>query len=130
MTYYINCVLCTLAGASAFIITDAKLYVPIVTLSTEDNAKVSKLLSEWFKRPVYLNEYSVVVEKSYDVNALIRESIHPSCQGINKLLVLAYEGGDNRVTADSHLRYFLPRVDGRNFYGQPINKQETNDLIK
>ena len=55
------------------------------------------------------------------------------------MLVLAYEGGDNRVTDDSHRRYFLPRVeiknynieiDGRNFYGQPINNQETNDLIK
>ena len=39
-------------------------------------------------------------------------------------------GGANRVTADSHRRYFLPRVkivnynieiDGRNFYDQPIN---------
>ena len=43
-------------------------------------------------------------------------------------------GGANRVTADSHRRYFLPRVkienyniesDGRNLYDQPIN-----DLIK
>ena len=55
------------------------------------------------------------------------------------MLVLAYEGGDNRVTDDSHRRYFLPRVeiknynieiDGRNFYGQSINNQEINDLIK
>ena len=29
---------------STFKITDAKLYVPVVTLSTEDNAKLSKLL--------------------------------------------------------------------------------------
>ena len=49
--------------ASIFTITDAKLYVPIVTISTEDNAKLSKLLSEGFKRPVYWNEYSVIEEK-------------------------------------------------------------------
>ena len=62
-----------------------------------------------------------------------------SCQGINRLFVLAYEDGTNRVTANSHRRYFLPRVkiknynieiDGRNFYDQPINNQETNGLIK
>ena len=81
----------------------------------------------------------MITEKPYNTNTLIRDSIDPSCQGINRLFVLAYEGGDNRVTADSHRRYFLPRVeiknynieiDGRNFYGQPINNQETNDLIK
>ena len=36
-----SCVMCTLPGASTFTITDATLYVPIVTLSTEDNAKLS-----------------------------------------------------------------------------------------
>ena len=49
--------------ASILTITDAKLYVPIVTISTEDNAKLSKLLSEGFKRPVYWNEYSVIEER-------------------------------------------------------------------
>ena len=55
-----------------------------------------------------------------------------SYQGVKRLFVLAYsgQGGANRVTADSHRRYFLPRVkiqknnieiDGRNFYDQPIN---------
>ena len=52
------------------------------------------------------------------------------------MFVLTYRdhGGANRVTADTHKRYFLPKVktenynietDGRNFYDQPIN-----DLIK
>ena len=49
MTWHPNCVLCNLVGASTFTITDAKLYVPMVTLSTEDNAKLSKLLSERFE---------------------------------------------------------------------------------
>ena len=59
-----------------------------------------------------------------------------SYQGVRRLFVLVYRdrGGANKVTADSHRRYFLPRVkienynietDGRNFYDQPIN-----DLIK
>ena len=37
-----------------------KLYVPIVTLLAEDNVKLSKLLSEWFKRSVYWNKYKVI----------------------------------------------------------------------
>ena len=45
--------LLTVANTAIFKITDAKLYVPIVTLSAEDNAKLSKLLGEGFKRPVY-----------------------------------------------------------------------------
>ena len=74
-----NFVLSNLVGVLAFTITDAKLYVPIVTLSTEDNAKLSILLSKWFKRPVYWNEYSEIAEKSYNANTLIGEPIDPSC---------------------------------------------------
>ena len=36
--------------------TDTKLYVPVVTLSAEDNAKLVKQLNEGFKRPVYWNK--------------------------------------------------------------------------
>ena len=44
--------LLNVANAANFKITDAKLYIPIVTLSAEDNAKLSKLLGERFKGPV------------------------------------------------------------------------------
>ena len=50
-----DCVLTTAnnANKATFKITDAKLYVPIATLSIEDNAKLSKLLGKGFKRSVY-----------------------------------------------------------------------------
>ena len=54
-----------------------------------------------------------------------------SYQGVKRLFVLAYDNtANNPVTANSHRRYFLPRIktknynietDGRNFYDQPIN---------
>ena len=127
--------LSNLVGASTFTITDAKLYVPIVTLSAEDNAKLSKLLSEGFKRPVYWNKYKIIPNKTYNENDYIRELLDASYQGVKRLFVLAYRdcGGANRVTADSQRRYFLPRVkienynieiDGRN------DDQPINDLIK
>ena len=55
LTWDPNSVLCTLARASTFTITDVKFYVPVVTLSTEGNAKLSKLLRKGFKRPNYWN---------------------------------------------------------------------------
>ena len=51
---------------ATFKITDAKIYVPIVTLSIEDNAKLSKLLSEGFERPIYWKEYKVTPNKLLD----------------------------------------------------------------
>ena len=79
-----NCVLSNVAGNSTFKITDAKLYVPVVILSTEDNAKLSKLMTEGFKRSVYWNEYKVIPEQRYNANDNIRKLIDPSWQGINR----------------------------------------------
>ena len=39
--------------AATFKIADVKLYVPVVTLSAKGSTKLSKLLKEGFKRPVY-----------------------------------------------------------------------------
>ena len=82
----------------------------------------------------------MAAEKSHNANVPIRNMIDSSCQGINRLLLfVVYEGGANRVAINTPRRYFLPRVDiknynieidGRNFYDQPINNQETNDIIK
>ena len=52
--WYERCLL-TAANTATFKITDAKLYVPIVTLSAEENAKLSKLLGEVLKRAVGIN---------------------------------------------------------------------------
>ena len=70
--------------------------------------------------------------KTYGENDYVRELLDATCQGVKRLFVLAYsDNGDaNRVTADSHRRYFLPRVkienynieiEGRSFHDQPIN---------
>ena len=63
----------SLVGNTTFTITDAKLYVPAVTLSIEDNAKLTKLLSEEFKRSVYWNKYKVLPNEIYNQNNHIRE---------------------------------------------------------
>ena len=134
-----NCILTTAANANKVIfkITDAKLYVPIVTLSIEDNSKLSKLLNEGFKRPIYWNEYKVTPNKIVEIAAVneekyIRELLDSSWQGVKRLFVLAYNNkeGNNQVSIDSSKKYFLPRVkidnynieiDGKIFYDQSVN---------
>ena len=129
-----NCIFPSVNNDSTFKITDTKLYVPVVTLKTEDNAKLSKLLSEGFKSPVYWNEYKVIPNKNYNANECMRERLDASIQGVKKLFVLAYGRENDDATENSHRKYFLPRmkiknhnieIDGRNFYDQSIN-----DLIK
>ena len=55
-----NCIL--VAGSAAnqnpyFQISDTKLYVPVVTLSTQDNIKLLKQLESDFKRTINWNKY-------------------------------------------------------------------------
>ena len=56
LEWYENCILSSARTAATFAITDTKHYVPVVTLKTEDNIKLSKLLNEGFKRSVYWNK--------------------------------------------------------------------------
>ena len=90
LAWYTNCV--TIIGnetAATLAATDAKLYVPVVTLKTEENAKLSKLLNEIFKRSVYWNHYTIFL-RNYAANENIRERLDASFQGVSKLFVLAY----------------------------------------
>ena len=50
------------AGDSTFKITKIKLYVPAVSLNTEDNDKLNQLLDTEFKRKVCWNEYKSKIE--------------------------------------------------------------------
>ena len=88
-----------LVGASTFTITDAKLYIPIVTLSREDNAILSKLLNQGFKRPVCWNKCKIIQNKTYDENDYIRELLDTSYQKFKRLFVLAdrNRGGDREL---------------------------------
>ena len=71
------------ADSAIFEITDTRLYVPIVTLSTEDNAKLWKLLSKGFKRTVYCNKYEVIG------NNIVKRAANNEEKYIRELLILA-----------------------------------------
>ena len=77
LKWYEECILSSAGTAATFKITNAKLYIPIVTLKTEDNTKLSKILSEGFKRSIYRIEYKVIPEKIFAANENIRILIDP-----------------------------------------------------
>ena len=140
------CLMSTIVDTT-FTITNTKLYVPIVILSSKDIVKLVKLLEERFKKPVYWNEYETKIQsRNLGNNNLTRFPLDTSFQGVRRFFVLAFNNTavnlpsdlvnntNNRVLRDSNRKFFLPRanvtnynvlIDGRNFYDQPIN-----DLIK
>ena len=54
-----DCILPSVGNSAKFEITDAKLHVPIVTLSTKGSENLEKQLKEGFKRSVYWNSYEI-----------------------------------------------------------------------
>ena len=57
LTWSEDCVISSATGATKFKITDTKLYVPVVTLSNQDNAKLLQQLKSGFKRTINWNKY-------------------------------------------------------------------------
>ena len=77
-------------GEGKFKITDAKLYVPVVTLSTQNNAKLLRQLKSGFKRTINWNRY-LSEPKTYARNRHLNHLINPDFQGVNRLFVLFCE---------------------------------------
>ena len=105
LTWIENCVFTAAAHANEVIfkMTDAKLYFQIVTLSAENNAKLSK--GEGFIRSIYWNKYKVIDNKVVEitddnVEKYLRRLLESSYQGVKRLFVLAYYNteGNNQVS--------------------------------
>ena len=117
-----NCISSSAGTASTFTVTDTKLYVPVVTLKNEDNANISKLLGEGFKRSIYWNKCKSVLT-DYAANRNIRERLDASFQGVYKFFVLPYARVNNVTNENSYkfIKNYNIEIDGRNFYDQSIN---------
>ena len=122
-----NCVIINTNNANqvpTFTITGTNLYLPVVTLSTQDNSKLLPQLKNGFKRTITWNKYLIKPELLAQ-NANLNHLVEPSFQGINRLFVLAFENDDQRT---SNKRYHIPNleikdynvmIDGKNFFDQP-----------
>ena len=118
-----------------FTITETNLYVPVVTLSTQDNAKLLPQL-KIFKRTISWNKYLTKPELLAQ-NTNLNHLIEPIFQGVNRLFVLAFE---NMRKEQVIKKCYLPNVeiknynvmiDGKNFFDQPIkNDKVTYENIR
>ena len=130
LTWGKKCVLSTDDSDAVFIINDTKMYVPVVTLSKEDNQDFIQQQNKGFQRSIYWNEYKTKgVTENADANNLKYISLDPSFQGVNRLFVLAYNSANDQPTRNGQQKYYLQRndlnkynviIDGRNFYDNPI----------
>ena len=68
LTWSSNCIVTNSTGTRRFAITDKKLYVPVVTLSTQNNAKLLQQLKSGLKRTIYWNKYISDHPKKYAQN--------------------------------------------------------------
>ena len=110
LTWSIDCVILytnVTNQGSTFSIADTKLYVPVVTLSTQDNAKFLPQLQSGFKRKINWSKYLPKPE-SLEQNPDLNYLVEPSFQGINTFFVLAF---DNDEPRESNKRYYLSNVE-------------------
>ena len=133
LTWKKKCVLSNDDGDAVFIINDTKLYVPVATLSKEDNKDFIDQQNKGFQRSIYWNEYKTK-EQTEDANANAAKYINldASFQDVNRLFIMAYNRlaapNDNQFNKDSRQICYLPRndlnkyviIDERNFYDNPI----------
>ena len=114
---------------TTFTITEANLYVPLVTLSAQDNEKLLPQLKSGFKIKISWNKYLAKPELLAQ-NANLNYLIEPSFQGVNRIFVLAFENDEQRT---SNKRYYIPNVeikdcnvmiDGKNAFDQPVKNDK------
>ena len=136
LTWSSTCVITNSHGAGTFEITDTKLYIPVVTLSTQENTKLLQQLKSGFKRVINWNKYLSKPELLAQ-NPNLNHLIEPSFHGVNRLFLLAFENDEDRTDDE---KYYIPTeeikdsnimINGENFFDQPIkNNKVTYENIR
>ena len=129
LTWAKECILSNQRGDAVFIINDTKLYVPVVTMSKEDNKDFIEQQNKGFQRSIYWNEYKTKeMSENGDYNAVKYISLDPSFRFFSSF-IMAYSRAAGQPDRNSQQKYYLPRIDlkkynviidGRNFYVNPI----------
>ena len=111
------------------------LYVPVVTLSTEDDNELLKQLKTGFKKTIKWNKYRSEMTNQAKTNNL-NYLIDPTFNKVNRLFVLSFENEEDRTsfsknyTPNVEIKDFNVLIDGKSFFDVPIkNKEETYEKI-
>ena len=108
------------AQATTFPMTDTKIYVPVVTLLTQDYVKLLEQLKSGFKKTINWNKYQPQVSPERQ-NQYLDFLVDQSFQGVNRFFVLLFENEAQRI---SNKRYYLSTVEIKN-YSVMIDGQKT-----
>ena len=114
---------------ATFTITEARLYVPVVTLSTQNNAKLLPQLKSCFKRTINWDKYLSKPELSTQKPNL-NHLVEPSFQGINRPFVLTLENDTERSSTKIYyllnveIKDYNVMIDGKNFFDHPIKNDK------
>ena len=98
-------------AGETFKITDTKLYVPVGTLSTEDDNKLLGQLKKGFKKTIRWNKYRSEMSKQTKTNN-VNYLIDPTFSKVNRLFVLSFETENDRT---SFSKYFTAKVEIKDF---------------
>ena len=134
----LNCVILAnnlAAQVTLFSITDTNVYVPVVTLTAQDNAKLFEQLKSVFKRTTIWNKYKPKVSTESKINIQIGSKfqiqIGSKIQGVNRHFLLSFENESQRTSYKRcyllarKIRNYNVMIDGQSFFDQPIR----NDLV-
>ena len=142
LTWTKNCALADMTVANnpptglEFQIPGTKLYVPVFTLSKENDIKLLEKLKSGFKKTIKWNRYRsqmTIQNNNNNLNYLF----DPTFTNVNRLFVLSFERIEEDVIKkdcrDSFSHYYVPNVqvkdfnvliDGKSFFDLPIKNEE------
>ena len=109
-TWSENCFITDSRGTETFSITDSKLYVPVVTLSTQDETKLLKLLKEDLN--LQLTGINISENRIKAQNKYLNYLVDPSFQGVNRSFVSSFENNKDRIM---HTGYYNPKVEIKDY---------------
>ena len=129
LTWSEDRVISSATGTTKFEITYTKLYVPVVTLSTQDNAKLLQQLKSGFKITINWNKYQTKVSTERQ-NQYLDFLVDPIVQGVNRLFVLSLENKGDIYFPKVEIKNYV-MIDGKNFFDQPVKSgMRTYDNIR
>ena len=130
LTWSEDYVISSATQETKFKTADTKLYVTVVTLSSQYNAKLLQQLKSGFKRSVNWNKFQTKISTE-GVNQYLDFSIDPSFQGVNRLFVLSFQNERDRKI---HTACYLPKVETKDFKvvidGKNIIKETVENDIR
>ena len=118
-----------------FKITDTKLYLAVVALSTKDDNNFLDQLKLGFQRTIKCKKYSSEMTNQTKTNHS-NYLIYPTFTKVNRLFVLSFENEEDRAPFS---KYYVPKVeiknfnvliDGKSFFDMPVkNKEEAYEKV-